>query len=60
MSYRNNLSYYAWLAHEISGPFGRKFDLIEVLDLDGDRDLDVITCEENYNLGVLWHENPTR
>ena len=49
-----------WLAHEISGPFGQKFDLIELLDLDGDGDLDVITCEEDYNLGVFWYENPTR
>ena len=29
-----------------------------VLDLDGDKDLDVITCEERDNLGVFWYENP--
>ena len=60
MSYRNNVTDQEWLAHEISGPLGQKFDLIELLDLDGDADLDVITCEEDYNLGVFWYENPTR
>lgn len=49
-----------WRAHEISGPKGVKFDLVELLDLDGDGDLDVITCEERENLGVIWYENPTR
>jgi hypothetical protein len=44
----------------ISGPEGVKFDLIELLDLDGDGDLDVLTCEENENLGVIWYENPLR
>ncbi len=33
------------------------------IDLDGDGDLDVLTCEENYGeksegLGVIWYENP--
>lgn len=44
----------------ISGPEGVKFDLIQLLDLDADGDLDVITCEERANLGVFWYENPTR
>lgn len=44
----------------ISGPQGVKFDRIELLDLDGDGDLDVITCEERDNLGVIWYENPTK
>ena len=42
----------------ISGPEGIKFDRIELLDLDGDGDLDVITCEETAGLGVVWYENP--
>ena len=47
----------------ISGLIGYKFDRIELLDLDGDGDLDVLTCEENYGenskgLGVIWYENP--
>jgi len=42
----------------ISGPEGIKFDRIELLDLDGDGDLDIITCEETAGLGVVWYENP--
>jgi VCBS repeat protein len=44
----------------ISGPTGVKFDRMELLDLDGDGDLDILTCEERENLGVIWYENPTR
>lgn len=54
-----------WTAHEISGPRGIKFDRIELVDLDGDGDLDVLTCEEaeprdrgRQGLGVFWYENP--
>lgn len=46
--------------HDISGHEGVKFDRIELLDLDADGDLDVITCEERDNLGVIWYENPTK
>lgn len=49
--------YHPW---DISGAPGTKFDLLQILDLDGDGDLDVITCEETENLGVFWYENPTR
>lgn len=45
-------------AHSVSGPRGVKYDRIELLDLDGDGDLDVLTCEERANLGVIWYENP--
>ncbi len=44
----------------ISGPKGVKFDRMELIDLDGDGDLDVMTCEERDNLGVFWYENPDR
>lgn len=44
----------------ISGSAGVKFDLVQLLDVDGDGDLDVLTCEETDNLGVIWYENPTR
>ncbi len=50
-----------WTAHEISGKEeGIKYDLVEMIDLDGDGDLDALTCEERDNLGVIWYENPLR
>ena len=50
-----------WSAMDISGTIeGVKFDRIETIDLDGDGDLDVLTCEERDNLGVIWYENPLR
>jgi len=55
---RVGLSETAWTAHDIAGPQGVKYDLIELLDLDGDGDLDVLTCEERDNLGLIWYENP--
>ncbi len=42
----------------ISGVDGIKHDLVELMDLDADGDLDVVTCEERRNLGVIWYENP--
>ena len=47
-----------WNVNDVSGSVGVKFDLVELLDLDGDGDLDAITCEEVDNLGVFWFENP--
>ncbi|HOX03047.1 MAG TPA: VCBS repeat-containing protein [Candidatus Paceibacterota bacterium] len=47
-----------WDARTISGVDGIKHDLVRLLDLDGDGDLDVLTCEETRNLGVIWYENP--
>ncbi len=35
-----------------------KYDRMECIDLDGDGDLDIVTCEERRNLGVVWYENP--
>lgn len=46
--------------HDIGGPEGAKFDRIELIDLDGDGDLDLMTCEERDNLGVFWYENPAK
>jgi hypothetical protein len=50
-----------WQAFDISGAPGIKFDLVRLLDLDGDGDLDVLTNEEQEDrrgLGVVWYENP--
>jgi hypothetical protein len=54
-----------WSPREISGPTGSKYDRIELMDLDGDEDLDVLICEENagensQGLGVIWYENPVK
>ena len=49
--------------HAVSGPAGIKYDLIELIDMDKDGDLDILTSEENNNsssdagLGVIWYEN---
>jgi hypothetical protein len=44
--------------HNVGGCPGVKYDLVEAIDLDGDGDLDLLTCEEKDNLGVVWYENP--
>ena len=48
----------SWTTHDISGLEGVKYDLAELIDLDEDGDLDVLTCEERTGLGVIWYENP--
>ena len=53
----------SWQVTDISGPEGIKFDLIELFDIDGDGDLDVLTCEERHQgkgIGVFWYQNPQR
>jgi hypothetical protein len=50
----------SWKARDLGGPEGTKYDLAELIDLDGDGDLDVLTCEEADGLGVIWYENPVR
>jgi hypothetical protein len=58
MSWQESPKESKWQAHDISGVTGTKYDLIELIDLDDDGDLDVLTCEEVENLGVIWYENP--
>ncbi len=47
-----------WRLHDLGGPAGTKFDLVPVLDLNGDGFPDVATTEEVDRLGVVWYENP--
>ncbi len=55
-----------WMYLDISGSPGEKFDLLQLIDLNGDGDLDILTCEEGEmhdgkkrkGLGMVWYENP--
>jgi hypothetical protein len=48
-----------WELHDISGTeAGVKFDLMYPHDVNDDGWVDVVTCEEADNLGVIWYENP--
>ena len=47
-----------WIMHDVSGEPGHKYDHMKLLDLDEDGDLDILTCEERDQLGVVWYENP--
>lgn len=62
LSYQNAVTDSQWIHHDISGDkLGIKYDRIELLDLDNDGDLDVLTTEESQGgvgLGVIWYENP--
>jgi len=58
LSYRESPFRPDWQPHAVSGVDGVKHDLVELIDLDNDGDLDVLTCEEARNLGVFWYENP--
>jgi hypothetical protein len=69
LSYDKNPTEPKWTPHSISGPEGYINDLIQLTDLDGDGDLDVVTVEEKgpyiargekvKELGAIWYENPT-
>lgn len=62
-SFQENLFFSDFNFYKVSGLQGRKFDLVTLIDLDGDGDLDVLTNgenEEGNGLGVIWYENPTK
>jgi hypothetical protein len=46
-----------WTPHDIGGQIGEKFDQPQLVDLDNDGDLDVITTEERQLNAVIWYEN---
>jgi hypothetical protein len=52
-----------WRVRAISGTAqGIKYDHSELVDLDEDGDLDLLTCEERegkHGMGVIWYENPS-
>ncbi|MHC4167574.1 MAG: FG-GAP repeat domain-containing protein [Planctomycetota bacterium] len=61
LSHRRGVFAGDWLAHDISGPSGIKYDRMELLDVDSDGDLDILACEEREDgrgLGMFWYENP--
>jgi hypothetical protein len=70
MAYAQSPTEAIWMPTSISGPEGYINDLIQLTDLDGDGDLDVVTVEEKgpyiskgeklKELGVIWYENPAR
>jgi len=60
LAYGKSVTEAKWAVHDIGGPKGVKFDRIELVDLDADGDLDVITNEERTLNAVFWYENPTR
>mmetsp|Transcript_40592 Transcript_40592/g.56417 ORF Transcript_40592/g.56417 Transcript_40592/m.56417 type:complete len:424 (+) Transcript_40592:100-1371(+) len=47
-----------WEYIDVSGSVGQKFDDIILRDIDLDGDLDMVTCEEVDDLGVIWYKNP--
>ena len=49
-----------WNPVAIASEEGIKFDRIELIDVDQDGDLDLMTCEERDQLGVIWYENPMK
>lgn len=49
-----------WTFHPIFTITEGKFDLVQLYDVDADGDLDILTTEEQLELGVLWFENPVR
>lgn len=47
-----------WAPGSISGPAGTKFDELDVVDIDRDGRLDVVTTEQTDGLGLVWYARP--
>ena len=67
LRFENSVNDLRWMRNEISGPEGKKYDLVPGYDFDQDGDIDFVTTEENNNsaggnggLGIIWYENPLR
>ena len=70
LSYQGSPTASKWKPTSISGPAGYINDLLQLIGLDLDGDLDVVTVEEKgpylakghkvKELGVIWYENPRR
>lgn len=58
LTYQRSLIEDVWREYNISGQAGDDFGGLELIDLDDDGDLDIITSEKS--LGLIWYENPTR
>ena len=58
LQYEDSPCDFDWTAHDIGAKLGGKYDRIELLDLDGDGDLDLLTSDEGKTHSVLWFENP--
>ena len=63
LSYEDSVFGRVWRQNDISGPVGSRFDCLELLDVDGDGGVDVLTTEENYGggsagLALIWYEKP--
>ncbi|MBP2160436.1 MULTISPECIES: VCBS repeat-containing protein [Asticcacaulis] len=63
LSYDKTPTEAVWTAHDIAGPEGVKYDVVHLIDIDGDGDLDVLSNDEKeggagQGLGIIWYENP--
>ena len=58
LSYSQSPTDKQWTDHDIGGPLGLKYDRIEMID--GDGDLDLMSCEDRDHLGVFWYENASK
>jgi len=73
--YTNAITPIAWFAHQIAtqttwprhtvDASSSGADGVKLTDINGDGDLDVLICEENFGedsegLGVIWYENPEK